>query len=121
MKLDDVVKVLEAEVIHRGRRHDENEASHVVASDLMSDALANAAESARLITVLAHVNVIAVCSAVGLSAVLICRGRPVPPDTRHAARREAVAILATARNAYRASLAVGRAFGHAADVPVPPA
>ena len=82
--------------------------------DLLSDVIANAPEGSVLITVLNHPNVIAVCVAADLTAVLVCQNRAIPPETELAAAREGVALLATPMNAFEASVAVFRALEDAA-------
>lgn len=78
--------------------------------DLLSDVIANAPEGSVLITVLNHPNVIAVCVAADLPAVLICQSRAIPPETESAAAREGIALLATPMNGFEASVAVSRAL-----------
>ena len=78
--------------------------------DLLSEVIAHAPDGGLLITVLSHVNTVAVAVAAGLNAILVCQGRDIPPETRAAARREGVALLSTPMNAFRASVVVHRAL-----------
>ncbi len=82
--------------------------------DLLSDVIANAPEGSVLITVLNHPNVIAVCVAADLPALLVCKNRAIPPETESAAAREGIALLTTPMNAFEASVAVFRALEDAA-------
>jgi predicted transcriptional regulator len=72
-------------------------------SDLLSDVMANAAADGVLITVQAHKNTIAVAALVGLAAVVICNGRPVPADMIEAAKTEGIALFKTTANAFEVS------------------
>jgi len=62
-------------------------------SDLLSDVMANAKADSVLITIQAHKNTVAVASLVGLAAIVVCNGRPVPADMTEAAKAEGVAIF----------------------------
>ncbi len=69
-------------------------------SDLLSDVMANAEAGDILITVQAHINTIAVCSLVGIPAVIFCSGRPITDDVIAAANEKKVALASTPRNQY---------------------
>lgn len=62
-------------------------------SDLLSDVMGNARADFVLITIQAHKNTVAVASLLGLAAILVCNGRPVPEDMIGAAASEGIAIL----------------------------
>jgi hypothetical protein len=47
-----------------------------------------------------------VCTLVGISVIVICHDRPVPPDMAEAAKREGVAIATTPLSQYAAALAL---------------
>ena len=83
------------------------------ACDLLSEVIAHAPSGGLLITVLSHVNTVAVAVAADLAAILVCQGRPIPSDTRTAARREGIALLSTQANAFQAAVAVHRALENA--------
>ena len=74
--------------------------------DLLSDVMGHADEGCALITIQNHLNAIAVCTLVGCSVIVLCHGRPVPPDMEEAAAREGVAIVVTALSQYAAALAL---------------
>ena len=74
------------------------EASCAYVGDLLSDVV--------LVTVQNHLNTIAVCTLVGISVIVICHDRPVPPDMAEAAQREGVAIVVTPLSQYAAALAL---------------
>lgn len=75
-------------------------------SDLLSDVMAHAPAGGVLITIQAHTNTIAVASLVGLRAVILCNGRPVPDDMLAAARREHIRIYRTADHQFQTSILV---------------
>ena len=74
--------------------------------DLLSDVMGHAGDDSVLITVQNHLNTIAVCTLAGINVIVICHGRPVPPDMAAAAQREGVAIVVTQLSQYAAALAL---------------
>lgn len=88
------VEVLDAEV------------SCAYVGDLLSDVMGHAGDDSVLITVQNHLNTIAVCTLAGIEVIVICHGRPVPPDMAQAAEREGVAIVVTQMSQYAAALAL---------------
>ena len=81
-------------------------------SDLLSDVMARATEGSVLITIQAHKNTVAVCSLVGVVAVLICNNRPVADDMLEAAAREGIAVFRTAANQFRTSALIAQHIHH---------
>ena len=81
-------------------------AAGVYVGDLLSDVMGHAGEDSVLITIQNHLNTIAVCTLVGCAVIVICHGRPVPPDMAEAAAREGVAIVTTPLSQYAAALAL---------------
>lgn len=69
-------------------------------SDLLSDAMANAAYDGILITIQAHKNTVAVATLKDLCAIVICNSRPIPEDMVEAARNEGIAIFVTGENQF---------------------
>ena len=80
------------------------EVSSAYVGDLLSDVMGHAGDDSVLITVQNHLNTIAVCTLAGIKAIVICHGRPVPPDMSEAAKREEVAIVVTPLSQYAAAL-----------------
>jgi len=68
--------------------------------------MGHAGEDCALVTIQNHLNTIAVCTLVGCAVIVLCHGRPVPPDMAEAAAREGVAIVVTPLSQY----AVARAL-----------
>ncbi|MBQ3098056.1 MAG: hypothetical protein IJC66_07860 [Kiritimatiellae bacterium] len=82
------------------------EVSCAYVGDLLSDVMGPAGDDSVLITVQNHLNTIAVCTLAGIRVIVICHGRPVPPDMVEAAKREEVAIVVTQMSQYAAALAL---------------
>lgn len=61
--------------------------------DLLSDVMAHATSGSVLITIQAHKNTVAVAGLVGIPAIILANGRPVPEDMVMAARKERIAIF----------------------------
>lgn len=82
------------------------EISRAYTSDLLSDVMGHCGDESVLITIQNHLNTIAVCTLVGVEAIVICHGRPVPDDMKAAAEREEIAIVTTKMSQFAASVAV---------------
>ena len=82
------------------------EVSCAYVGDLLSDVMGHAGDDSVLITVQNHLNTIAVCTLAGIRVIVICHGRPVPPDMAEAAKREEGAIVVTPLSQYAAALAL---------------
>ncbi len=74
--------------------------------DLLSDVMGHCGDQSVLITIQNHLNAIAVCTLVGVEAIVICNGRTIPDDMKVAAEREGIGILTTPLSAFAASLAL---------------
>ncbi len=101
MRISELAAALELEAVQPDCQ--DRPISSGYTSDLLSDVMANAAADGVLITVQAHKNAVAVASLVGLAAIVICNGRPVPEDMIEAARAEGVALFRTQANAFATS------------------
>ena len=64
-------------------------------SDLLSDVMGHCGDESVLITIQNHLNAIAVCTLVGIEAIVLCHNRPAPDDMIDAARREGIGIMTT--------------------------
>ena len=82
------------------------EVSCAYVGDLLSDVMGHAGDDSVLITVQNHPNTIAVCTLAGIRVIVICHGRPVPPDMAEAAKREEVAVVVSPLSQYAAALAL---------------
>ena len=65
------------------------------AADLLSCVMAGAAAGNLCITLQTHLNVVAVASLLGLAAVVVAEGAPVPPETVEKAREQGVVLLSS--------------------------
>ena len=82
------------------------EISAAYSSDLLSDVMGHCGDESALITIQNHLNTIAVCTLVGIEAIVICHDRPIPDDMAEAAKREEVAIITTSMSQFEASVAL---------------
>ena len=80
--------------------------AYAYAGDLLSDVMGHCGDESVLITIQNHLNTIAVCTLAGVEAIVICHGRPIPPDMKEAAEREGVAIVTTPISQFEASVAL---------------
>jgi serine kinase of HPr protein (carbohydrate metabolism regulator) len=80
-------------------------------SDLLSDVMANARDGGALITIQAHKNTVAVATLVNITAIIICKSRPLPQDMLDSARDEGIAVLLTKENQYTVSGKLYAALG----------
>lgn len=72
-------------------------------SDLMSDVMAHASAGSVLVTVQAHRNTVAVAGLVGVVAIVVCNGRPIPDDMLSAAADEGIPLIVTGLTPFEAS------------------
>jgi hypothetical protein len=80
-------------------------------SDLLSDVMGHAQLGQILVTIQAHRNTVAVASLIGVPAIVICNGRPIPEDMVDAAREEGIALLRTELNQFEVSGRLFKGFG----------
>lgn len=85
---------------------DDAEISAAYTSDLLSDVMGHCGDESVLITIQNHLNTIAVCTLVGVEAIVICHDRPIPDDMKNAAIREEVAIVTTKLSQFASSVAL---------------
>jgi predicted transcriptional regulator len=101
MKIREAARIIDAEVLQGA--FEDIDLVGAYTSDLLSDVMANATAGEALVTIQAHKNTVAVAGLVGVPAILICNGRPVPEDMITAARDEGIALLRTNRNQFQVS------------------
>ncbi len=108
MKLDDIAKQLDLENLTPELRTAESvDVSGGHASDLLSDVLANAPKGAVLVTIQAHINVIAVSVHAGLAAVIFASGKIPEESVRQKAIEEGVHLYSSKEPAFNI---VGRLY-----------
>lgn len=101
MKTSDLPSVLSCLPLYEGGTPKEIRGSYT--SDLLSDVMSRAKDGYVLITIQAHKNTVAVASMLGLCAVVLCNGRPVPQDMIEAAREEGILLFSTEETQFEAS------------------
>lgn len=69
-------------------------------SDLLSWVMAHAKEGDAWVTIMSHVNIIAVATLLDLALIIVPEGEEVPEDTVTKASEEGVAIVSTELTAY---------------------
>ena len=95
MRLDEIVRILGAEVISKGER-DDIEVAMGCGSDLMSDVLSSAKPGALLLTGLTTLQVIYTAELVDIKVVCFVRGRKPPKETVRLAASKGIVLLLTA-------------------------
>ena len=76
------------------------------ASDLLSDAIANAPANSIFITVQAHKNTVAVATLVGIPLIILCNSRTAPSDMIDAADDKGIGIAQSEMTQYQACIMV---------------
>ncbi len=93
MKLKQIIKILEAELITT--RNDNLDIKMGCGSDLMSDVLVHTKRDSMLLTGLTNIQVIYTASTAGLKAVCFVRGKKPPKETVELAKKKKIALLTT--------------------------
>lgn len=108
MKLSEVLEITGATCV-AGEHLDTVEVTHAFASDLMSDVLAMSGPGTLLITGLTTPQIIRTVQMLDLPAILVVRGKEVPPEVIDLARATGTTLLATRDIMYVAS---GKLYAH---------
>lgn len=98
MNLNKIIKELELEILTENNV--EKDVKGVYIGDLLSLVMANAKKDNLWITIQTHLNVIAVATLVGLSAVLIAEGMEVEDETIRKANEVGMPVLRSKLGAY---------------------
>jgi len=110
MKIREAARIVDAEILQAV--FEDVDLTGGYTSDLLSDVMANAAAGEVLVTIQAHKNTVAVAGLVGIPAIVICNGRPLPEDMLIAAKDEGIALLRTDRNQFQVSGSLWSAMGN---------
>ncbi|AKI96497.1 hypothetical protein [Kosmotoga pacifica] len=102
MKLKEICKLFNCEVLSAPADYEELEIEYVGASDLMSDVLAFGKPGMLLITGLNSPQAVRSASVIGASAVLIVRKDTVPESTTYLAKELGLALLHARISMFRA-------------------
>ena len=105
MKISEISNVIGYECVQS--TFDDEDVAVGYTSDLMSDVMANAPESAVLITIQAHKNTVAVASLIDAVAIVVCNNRPIPEEMISSAKDEEIAVFKTSDNQFIASNKIG--------------
>lgn len=100
MKVREIVKTLNLEIINEGEHLDDTVAGGYV-GDLLSDVIASAKEGFVWVTIQVHENIIAVATLKDLSAIIIAKNSAPLDETLENAREEGVTLLRSSMNSYR--------------------
>jgi hypothetical protein len=100
MKLTEIVAALGLRVAS-GAKSLDVEVTGGYTSDLLSCAMAGAAQGNLWITLQGHLNVVAVASLNELAGVIVTEGKPVAAETAAKAEEEGVALLLTPLTSYQ--------------------
>lgn len=102
MHLREIAAAVEGEIVCAPGGTDQ-ECSRAFSADMMSDVLALAEERVLFITGLAATQTIRTAMVAEISAVLIVRGKQIPPDVRSLAERNGIALIRSSYSMFRAS------------------
>ncbi len=95
MKLSEIQKILNADIIFGEEVIDSTEVETAFASDLLSDVLAYSKENALFITGLTNPQVIRTVEVLDLVGVVFVRGKVPQMDTVELAKRKGIPLLRT--------------------------
>lgn len=99
IKAKDLLDLLPVKMETSGKTQD-NRIKGVYCGDLLSWVMSKAEEGNVWITIQSHINVIAVASLVGISAVIMVEGSQVSEEVIEKAQEEDIAIFTSDRPAY---------------------
>ncbi|MDZ4198773.1 MAG: hypothetical protein U1E27_05740 [Kiritimatiellia bacterium] len=106
MKFDEILRRLDAEVVHRGAAFETAELENVAASDLMSDVLVTDAPRLLIVTSLASDQTIRTADIVGALGVAVVNGKTLPENMRRLARDLNVTLLRSPLSKFEACVAL---------------
>jgi hypothetical protein len=98
MALRQVIETLELEVLTAPDKDRNVHGGY--ASDLLSCVMAGARQHYVWVTLQSHMNVVAVASLLGLTAVIITEGKHPEPDVMERAQQEGVVLLLTPQTTF---------------------
>lgn len=111
MKLFELLKAVDAEVMWGGEDAEGGDVHNVVASDLMSDVLMMDVEQPLLLTSLVSDQSLRTADVVGAQGVLVANGKVPPPDMVELAKHLGIPLARTEFRKFEASVALGKALG----------
>jgi len=99
MNIRDLVEALPIDVLTGEDMLDRSVAGGYVA-DLLSCVMAGAAADNVWITLQTHANIVAVASLLGIAAIIVAEGAPVPQETLRKAQSQDMIVLSTPEPIY---------------------
>lgn len=99
MKVDELAALINGKIINGGDR----EIRTGYCCDLLSHVMADAPQNCAWMTVLTHVNIIAVAGLANIGCIVIPEGIDVPDQTADKAAEENVSLVTTAMSSYEVS------------------
>ena len=99
MNIRDIVEALPIDVLTGEDMLDRSVAGGYVA-DLLSCVMAGAAADNVWITLQTHANIVAVASLLGIAAIIVAEGAPVPQETLRKAQSQDMIVLSTPEPIY---------------------
>ncbi|MFP4396388.1 MAG: DRTGG domain-containing protein [Anaerolineales bacterium] len=100
MNIRDIVEALPIDVLTGEDLLDRSVAGGYVA-DLLSCVMAGASADDVWITLQTHANIIAVASLLGIAAIIVAEGAPVPQETLRKAQSQDMIVLSTPEPIYK--------------------
>ena len=111
MKLSELLKAVEAEVLWSDPEHDATDVANVISSDLMSDVLMMDAEQPLLLSSLVSDQSLRTANVVGAVALVVANGKTPPPNMVGLAQELGITLARTEMAKFEASVALGKALG----------
>ncbi len=95
MKISDIVKILNAQILYANEELLEKEVNSACASDMMSDVLAYVKDQAVLITGLCNPQVVRTAEMMDMVCIILVRGKTPDSATLQLAEERNIAMLAS--------------------------
>lgn len=102
MKLSEIVKLLNASVIHASDAHMEADVRSVCGSDMMSDVLAYVKDQGLLLTGLCNPQVVRTAEMMDISYICFVRGKKPDDAVKKLAQDKNIALISTDKTMYLA-------------------
>lgn len=100
MNLQQIAKILNAEIVSGGDKIEKTDIPNAYACDLMSDVLAFCPPGSLLMTGLTNIQIIRTAQMLDLSAVVFVRGKRPLEETVALAKENGIPVLLTSKSLY---------------------
>ena len=111
MKLSDLLRAVEAEILWSDPAHADTDVENVIASDLMSDVLMMDQDQPLLLSSLVSDQSLRTANVVGAVALVVANGKTPPPNMVTLAQELGITLARTEMAKFEASVALGKALG----------